>query len=161
MSFLQDVNKWLVKVDYRYNQAFQNICYDASMGIAEKTPCSSGKLLGRWEPSQSGPQFNAWEGGESAWQVGPGGWFKDESIASANRQMAMSYLEPKIKATTEQLEGGDTYYFSNNTEYGKVAEYEGWVPYGGKQAPYRMVGRTEEEFEAIVFEAVKRAKQVI
>ena len=161
MSFLQDVNKWLVKVDYRYNQAFQNICYDTSMSIAEKTPTSSSKLLGRWEPSQSTPQFNTWEGGESAWKVGPGGWFKDESIADANRQMAMNYLEPKVEATTEQLKGGDTYYFSNNTDYAYIAEMTGWVPYGGETGPYRMVGQTEEEFEAIVFEAVKKAKQVI
>lgn len=161
MSFLQDVNKFLTKVGYRYNQSFQNICYDTSMSVAEKSPCSSGKLIGRWTSSTSAPRFNNWKGGESAWKAGPAGWYKDQSIASANRKMAMAKLEPEISSVTGRLEGGDTYYFSNDTEYGYLAEVKGWTPAGGRRGPYRMVGRTEEEFQSIVFRAVEKAKQVI
>jgi hypothetical protein len=161
MSFLQDVNKWLTKVKVRYDQSFQNICYDFSTTVAERSPVSSGHLLGSYAPSKGTPSTYYYPGGESAWKVGAGGWFKDEAIASANRRQAMANLEPRIKATTESLEGGDTFILSNNVEYFQVAEFEGWVPYGGKQAPYRMINRTVDDFEVIVAKAVKRAKQVV
>ena len=157
MSFLQDVNKWLVKVDYRYNQAFQNICYDFSTTVAERSPVSSGHLLGSFSPSEGTLSTHYYPGGESAWKTGPGGWFKDEAIASANREQAMADLEPRIKATTESLEGGNTFFLSNDVEYFQMAEFEGWE----KTGPYRMVNTTVEDLEVIIPEAVKRAKQVI
>ena len=163
MSFLQDVNKWLVKVHQRYNRAFQNTARDVSMSIAEKSPVSSGKLLGRWEPAKNGPQTNNYEGaGPDAWFHGPSGWEKNEAIAQANRKQAMADLVPRIETTVQALEDGDTYYFSNDANrdgypYVLNAEFHGWRKIG----PYRMVGQTEQAFQQIVAEAVKQAKVIV
>jgi len=58
----------------------------------------------------------------------------------------MASLEPRINAVTNTLKTGQTYYFTGSEDivpYLRQAEYTGWQ----KTGPYRMVGRTVNEFE--------------
>ena len=158
MSFVGQFKTWTKKVKKEADNAFQNICRDVSHEIAEKTPCSTGKLIGQWSPSKNTETRHDYEGGQSAWIKTATGWVKDPAIARQNRQAAMANLEPRIEGSVSQLEMGDTYYFTNHTEYSLIAEYEGWDQYGGKRGPYRMVGRTWAEIDNIVRTAVAKTK---
>lgn len=157
MSFTKDVIKWLQKVERRCNSTIRNTARETSQRTVDRTGVSSGKLMGRWQPSIGTPQTNNYEGGESAWYKDPSsptGWSKDESIAAQNESAAKAFIEPQIAAVTSALEFTDTFYLTNDTEYGPQAEYQGWTTVG----PYRMKGRTAAEFEMIVLEAVRQAK---
>lgn len=159
MTFVAQFTKWTKKVKQDADDAFQNICRQTSNEIAEKTPVSTGRLLGQWSPGKNVETKNYYPGGLSAWRkVANGKTIKDSAIEQQNRQAAMANLEPRIEGAVSQLEMGDTYYFSNHTEYSLIAEYEGWNQYGGKTGPYRMVGETFAGIRAIIETAVAKTK---
>lgn len=114
----ESINKYTLLI----TKVFQNSCYLISEDIAMDSPVSTGTLLGKWSPSKNEASSNSYTGGPSAWNFG----FKDEGIAGINRNSALSDLMPRIKDVTESLSKNDTYHFTNDTEYIKQAEYDGW-----------------------------------
>ena len=146
MAFNDDINKYITKYKVLVTNVFQRSCEQVSIDIAEGSPVSKGALLGSWTPSINGIQNDNYRGGQSAWNHGK----KNEGIASANREAALSNLIPRVDATTKSLSADDDYYFVNSTSYIKMAEYEGWESQGGTTGPYHMRTNAIQNWQEIV-----------
>lgn len=146
MSFSDDIKKFIAKYEVLSTNVYRNSCRKVSMDIAEESPVSTGHLLGSWAPAINGASSFNFKGGKSAWS----GSKKDKGIEGANRMSAMASLEPRINFTTESLTKKDTYYFTNDVDYVRNAEYEGWLNTG----PYRMREMAILNWKLIVNDAV-------
>ena len=134
MSFKNDIDNFVNKTNKRITDVYRKSCEMISTDIAENTPVSTGKLLGSWSPSINTVRSYDYEGGLSAWVVGPKGFKKEESIASANKLAAFTDVASRTRSITQTLNKHDTYYFTNNVSYVKNAEHKGWT----KTGPSRM-----------------------
>lgn len=151
-DFIKNINKFRHKVDRKTNRVFQHACSNVSYSIAEKSPVSTGRLLGQWNPSAGSRARHSFQGGPSAWRKGQ----KNEAIASANRAKAMRDLSPRINSATESLDKQDNYYFTNHTDYARQAEYQGWQ----KTREYAMVTKASQEFRQMVDQLAIRYRDV-
>ena len=134
MSFSEQIKDFEQKYNAKVTSVFRGACGQVSVDIAEGSPVSTGTLLGKWEPSVNSPSSNTYQGGMTAWLFNK----KDKGIANANRAQAMSNLLPRISEGVNGLSKNDTYYFTNDTHYIMMAEYEGWAAQGGNAGPYHM-----------------------
>lgn len=146
-EFINKIRQFRHKVERRTTEVYRKSCADISYRIADRTPCSTGHLLGSWSPSSPNRSSYNFEGGPSAWKKGT----KDESVANANRARAMRDLEPRIESVTSSLIKENPYYFTNGVSYARQAEYEGWEVTKGQH----MVLKSKQEWTAIVNRFVK------
>lgn len=121
-DFADKIKNYVTKYNLLVTKVYQNSCYEVSEDIAEGSPVSTGTLLGQWAPSKNAVGSNSYTGGPSAWKFG----WKDQGIAEINKGAALSDLLPRIDSVTDSLSKRDSYYFTNDTEYIKQAEYDGW-----------------------------------
>jgi hypothetical protein len=121
-KFSDQIKNSVNKYNFLITKIFQNSCYQISEDIATNSPVSTGTLLGQWSPNNNSINNYSFKGGPSAWDKGE----KNEAIAAANKITALSNLLPRITSITSNLSKKDTYYFTNDTEYIKQAEYDGW-----------------------------------
>lgn len=126
-KFSEQIAESINKYNLLITKVFQDSCYLISGDIAMDSPVSTGTLLGKWSPSKNEASSNSYIGGMPAWQNVGAIYWKDESIAAQNRVTALANLTPRIKEVTGSLSKNDTYHFTNNTEYIKQAEYDGWI----------------------------------
>ena len=146
-DFVDTIRNFRHKVERRTTEVYRKSCADISYRIADKTPCSTGRLLGSWSPSTPNRSRYNFEGGPSAWEKG----VKDEGVASTNRSRAMRDLGPRIDSVTASLIKANPYYFTNGVPYAHQAEYIGWEV---TDAQF-MVLRSRQEWQAIVNMFVK------
>ena len=146
-EFLNKIRQFRHKADRRPLEVYRNSCADISYRIADRTPCSTGHLLGSWAPSTPSRSRYNFEGGPSAWRKG----VKDKGVASSNRARAMRDLGSRIDTITISLAKENPYYFTNSVSYAMQAEYDGWEV---TDAQY-MVLRSKQEWQAIVNRFVK------
>lgn len=146
-EFINKIRQFRHKAEQRPLEVYRNSCADISYRIADRTPCSTGHLLGSWAPSTPSRSSYNFEGGPSAWRKG----VKNKGVASANRSRAMRDLGPRIDTVTISLAKENPYYFTNSVSYAKQAEYDGW----GETGPYNMVLISTQEWPAIVSRFVK------
>jgi hypothetical protein len=153
MSFKDDIDKFVAKTNMLIDNTYRQSCKMVSEDIAEETPVSTGRLLGSWAPSADSMGSNSYSGGMSAWSVDEKGWKKDESIANANRAAAMADVMSRISSVTAGLNRKRPYYFTNDVDYVRMAEHDGWAAQGGTTGPYRMREKAILNWQAIVNEA--------
>jgi hypothetical protein len=153
MSFKDDIDKFVAKTNMLIDNTYRQSCQMISEDIAEETPVSTGRLLGSWAPSANSISSYDYRGGMSAWSVDERGWKKDESIANANRAAALADVSGRISSVTAGLDRHKTYYFTNDVDYVKMAEHDGWAAQGGSTGPYRMREKAVLNWQAIVNEA--------
>ena len=134
---------------------YRESCRDVSLEIAEKTPVSTGKLLGQWAPSEGSSSSHTYRGGPSAWSQVPGGWQKDNGVAGTNQNSAMQNLVPRILSVTQTLSKQNPYYFTNDTPYARQAEHTGWK----HTDRYHMVTSTRQNWQQIVNRSALRIKR--
>lgn len=123
-KFNEKIQNIFAKYNLLITKVYQNSCYQVSEDIAEGSPVSTGTLLGQWSPGNNSINSYSFGGGQSAWDANFVN--KDEGIAAINKGAALSDLLPRIDSVTNSLSKKDTYYFTNDTEYIKQAEYDGW-----------------------------------
>ena len=137
------MDRFTKKCNTRMVNTFRKSARIISENIAKLSPASTGTLIKSWSPAIGGIISKIDYGWESAWRDDG---TKDEATGEKNKALALAALTPQIADTTNTLNIGDNYFFTNSVPYIAQAEYEGWT----NVDPYHMRATAILEWETIV-----------